>query len=269
MEEYKVVDPDITKPKEVAKYDQASTPSTTLTPHVKNELSKYYTEEELNKLESTMSKETSMKIHESLLNLSNGAYSSIPRICMGRRCTSEHTCPFIKNGLEDSIIGKKCAVEIMLVNTWKEQYHKLLEDNGTNRNIVVDNYVSELIECDVISMRMSHYLGGTDECGGGEITENVFVINPKTVSPEYQKVENIALSIKGFVFARREKAIQALMASPYWKKKMADKHGDDDLNKNRNIFDLAKKSRDDMKEEKPVTDADYTVINDGDEPINY
>lgn len=233
--------------------------STNLTNFTKNALAKYYTDAELAELDREIPKEVANKIHQSMINLTTGAYSSIPRICLGRRCPSQHACPFMQSSLESRILGKKCPVEIMLVESWKEEYDQLIRENNQDPDqIVIRNYVYQLIECDVVAMRLNHYLGNTPEHGGGEITESPFVVNPKTGSLEYQKTENIALSIKVFVNSRREQAIKALIASPFWKKKMADKTGTDDLNANIDLFARAKAAGVNTQER----DADFTVVDD-------
>ena len=46
-------------------------------------------------------------------------------------------------------IGNKCPIEIMLVDEWREQYLDLMKQNEIDYdNIVVHNYINELIECD-------------------------------------------------------------------------------------------------------------------------
>lgn len=231
-----------------------------LTNFTRTALSKYYSEDELDELDKDIPKEVAAKLHQSMLNLTTGAYSSIPRTCTGRRCPSFHACPFMKASMEQNIIGKKCPVEIMLVEAWKEEYDILIRENNQDPDqIVIRNYIYQLIECDIVSMRLNHYLGSTPENGGGEIIDSPFVVNPKTGALEYQKTENVALSIKGFVNSRREQAIKALMASPFWKKKMSDKTGTDDLNANIDLFARAKEAG---LYNSPEREAQYTVVDD-------
>lgn len=165
-------------------------------------------------------------------------------------------------------MGKKCPVEVMLVEEWRDQYNDVIKKNKLDPdNIIIRNYISDLIECDITNMRMSHYLGGQTSDGGGEITENVFLINPKTGEPEYQKTENIALSIKQFVSLRKDRAIQALVASPFWQKKFEPKGGQrDDLEINGDVLTKAKNIRKEMqlKEDNVPKDADYSLVDDKD-----
>lgn len=52
-----------------------------LTQHAADILSKYYSDSELAMLDSSFTPEQANKIHTSIMNMSTGAYSSIPRIC--------------------------------------------------------------------------------------------------------------------------------------------------------------------------------------------
>jgi hypothetical protein len=241
-----------------------------LTDHSVKILSKYYSNKELTILDKAFTPEQTKNIHTSIMNMSSGAYSSIPRTCLGRRCPSKHACPFIQLGIsaEKAIVGKKCPVEVILVEEWRNQYNDVALSNKIDPdNIVIRNYISDLIECDITNMRMNHYIGGSTEDGGGEITENVFVINPKTGDPEYQKTENIALAIKQFVSVRKERAIQALVASPFWQKKFEPKNMQkDDLQTTSDILSKARDLRKEMqlKESSVPKDADYIVIDERD-----
>ena len=151
-------------------------------------------------------------------------------------------------------MGSKCPVEIMLVEEWRNQYVQLMEENNIDyKNIVVNNYINELIECDVISMRMNHYIGGKSDDGGGEIVETVFVINPKTGDAEKTNTQNIAFMVKAFVSTRREKAIQALMASPYWKAKFAKNGENKDKDSTAEMLERARKVQKQRNSEKEAS----------------
>ncbi len=131
--------------------------TTPITSPVATMLSKYYSQTELANIQSAITPEKAAALHSSMLNISTGAYSSIPRLCHGQSCKSAHACPFVKNRVETNFIGNKCPIEIMLVDEWRGQYLELMKQNEIDAdNIVVHNYINELIECEIINMRMNH-----------------------------------------------------------------------------------------------------------------
>lgn len=236
-----------------------------ITSPVANLLSKYYSPKELQSIQRSISPEKAAALHQSMLNISTGAYSSIPRICHGKTCKSSHACPFVKQHVETQFIGNKCPIEIMLIDEWRGQYMDLIKQNNIDQdNIVVHNYINELIECDIVTMRMNHYIALE-----GEVVDTVFVINPKTGDPETTPAQNVAFMIKAFVSTRKEKAMQALIATPYWKAKMASKDDNkqSEASKAAEILKRAKEVQKQRHSEETIQDVSYSVVSDGDEPI--
>ena len=233
---------------------------------VSNVLSAYYTDKELEKINESMDEDSIRTIQTAMLNMKTGRYSSLPRVCAGKKCPSAHVCPFVQTNTEFRFIGKRCPVEIIRIEQLRETYREALEDSNLGSGLANMNRVNDLIECDILIDRLNAYLSNTKEHGGGEIIEITQMVNPKTGEEVKSFAENPAMSSKMYLEKKKQKVLQDLILTPYWQKKLIGDPGGDEMKKNRDILERAKEY---MKNKSYRTvdkdqDADYEVIDDDD-----
>ena len=143
---------------------------------------------------------------------------SVPMICEGDACIFDKSCPLV--AVNKPPIGKKCAVEMMMLHKWRDEYVKSLQIDWNDK---VDRKLAcELLELDIMGARANEVLGDD-----GFIMENVVGMNEQTGAPITRKEKHIALDVKDMVYKRRSKVLQELIATREAKAKfMQDLRGD-------------------------------------------
>lgn len=129
---------------------------------------------------------------------------SLPMICQGIECPMAHTCPL--NKLNKAPIGKRCSIELLLVNKWKKEYVESLDIDWNDH--IERRMIIELVELDILTARANNVLAEE-----GFIMENAIGINEQTGAPIYKKEPHIALSLKDIVYKRRSKILKEMAAT--------------------------------------------------------
>lgn len=144
--------------------------------------------------------------------------SNIPMICQGNKCVLKALCPLID--LKKFPLGKKCPLELLLANKWKEEYVTSLKADWNDK--VDRTLISELIEIDIMSARANTIL--SDE---GFIMDNPVGVNEQTGAPIMRKEIHVAMSLKELLYKRRSKLLKEMIATREAKAKfMKDMVGD-------------------------------------------
>jgi hypothetical protein len=144
--------------------------------------------------------------------------ATIPMICQGAKCILKKVCPLI--GMNKFPLGKKCPLELLLANKWKDEYVDSLKADWNDK---VDRMlISELIEIDIMSARANTIL--SDE---GFIMDNPVGVNEQTGAPVMRKEIHVAMSLKELLYKRRSKLLKEMIATREAKAKfMKDMVGD-------------------------------------------
>lgn len=210
-------------------------------------LSRYYSDDELGQIAATIDDDSKDRLKHSLINMKHGGYANIPRICAGIGCPSSRHCPLMKSKHSGNLLGKQCPLEIMIVEQGRASYLMMLREEDVDINMITENYISQLLEADILDMRLNHYLGVQSE-NGGEIITSVVAVNPKTGEELESPMINPAIEIKKSIFYKREAILKSMVMNRFWQKKLDMEKEDDSLMREGLINKQAK----DMKEEDEV-----------------
>jgi len=166
------------------------------------ELVKYCDEEYLENFKLTDQEIQQLKKDLKKKVLSQGF--SVPMLCRGPLCIVADTCPLVAMGKPP--ISKKCPLESLLMNKWKDEYISSLQIDWNDK--VERILASELIEIDILNARANTVLA--DE---GFIMENAIGVNEQTGEPIINKQKHIALELKEMMYNRRSKVLKEMLAT--------------------------------------------------------
>jgi predicted metal-binding transcription factor (methanogenesis marker protein 9) len=93
---------------------------------------KYCDDDYVNQLELSESEIVDLK--KSLRKTILSDNQSIPMVCSGHKCVFGDICPLVK--IDKPPVGKRCSIELLLLNKWKDEYVKSLNIARDVKNMV-------------------------------------------------------------------------------------------------------------------------------------
>jgi hypothetical protein len=213
------------------------------------ELVKYCDDDYVNQLELSESEIVDLK--KSLRKTILSDNQSIPMVCSGHKCVFGDICPLVK--IDKPPVGKRCSIELLLLNKWKDEYVKSLKVDWNDK--IERRLVEELLELDILSSRADSLLAVE-----GLIMENVIGISEQTGEAIYKKEKHIALDVKNMVSTRRSKLLKEMIATREAKAKFVSDMRADPATYAARLRDKAKELRDEK-----IIDIDEDDIEDIDE----